>query len=734
MASQQSARRVTRGTAKRQTADSNATTPTRRQTSMDDHVLVLPENATPPMDFGTDHHSDEECASALDQPHTDRLDLHQTRSYPPDESEVENSDEEHANLDDDQGHLLSTPAEGHPLLLHSTGGLAGADPEFSAPSGGEGNITTVDVATRETIQRPPAAGSQQPPRLLTQSVDRRGGTSTATRRWPITTNAVQRANTHADSELLPDDDGSPQPPASARGQSREPEQPRPPAAVGSAARGATDETRREQPQPPAAPGSAFRQGEVCYEVPQLPARSSAFHPPYSDVRREQPQPPAAPGPAHARVYVEQPQPPAAVDSVHTTACSEQPQPPAAPGSEQRSMHDSTRRPRGRLTRATDAPMTTPAQHIAARESAAGDNSVKSRLDHNHEALLPLEAPDENDPYVDDMADTASNGQYRQRETGLRMPLFDGGDWAGFMSQFEACTEYYKWNEKTKAIRLYTSITGDARKSLGSARAGSWPYARLKRHLEVRYGKIKPFAQIQEELFARKRGSNQSLYAFHDEIIAAADTANIPDEQREQLIYTAFVYGLRSNRHMHRWVSRRDTIGTIESALELAEAYEDEYGPTSVLQSLPVSVNARDSTGNALAVAIPSAASTKTVSVDAAVPDQGDLSLTTQMQAGFKNIEKQITQQFATIDTRLGAVEKYQGEQIRRWENRRSKNQQRRDGKRAKTWNESRGDRQSSWHSKSEENDRKGKFSDRQGSKKPGQEVNARASAAESGEE
>ena len=146
------------------------------------------------------------------------------------------------------------------------------------------------------------------------------------------------------------------------------------------------------------------------------------------------------------------------------------------------------------------------------------------------------------------------------------------------------------------------------------------------------------------------------------------------------------------------------------------------------------MNARDSTGNALAVAIPSAASTKTVSVDAAVPDQGDLSLTTQMQAGFKNIEKQITQQFATIDTRLGAVEKYQGEQIRRWENRRSKNQQRRDGKRAKTWNESRGDRQSSWHSKSEENDRKGKFSDRQGSKKPGQEVNARASAAESGEE
>ena len=73
-------------------------------------------------------------------------------------------------------------------------------------------------------------------------------------------------------------------------------------------------------------------------------------------------------------------------------------------------------------------------------------------------------------------------------------------------------------------------------------------------MEVRYGRNKPFAQIQRDLFALKRGVDQSRYTFHDEIIAAADTANIPDEQQDQLIYTAFVYGLRSNTHMHRWVS------------------------------------------------------------------------------------------------------------------------------------------------------------------------------------
>ena len=727
---------------------------------MDDHVLVLPENATPPMDFGTDCHSDEECAAALSQPHTDGLDLHQARSHPPDEGDVENSDEEYANFDIDQRHLLQAPAEGRSPLLQRESGLAGAATEYdTAQFSGANNNNIVDVATRETIQGLTASGSQQHPRLVTQSVDGLGGTSTAPRRRPpATSGAAQHANTHAAQELLPDDDGSPQPPVSARGPSRELEQPRPqpPAAAGSTAYVTHDE-QREQPQPPAAPGSATRHSEAHYEQLQPPAApGSVPHDPHSDVRNEQPQPPAAPGSAHrdishapveqpqppaapgsarGSVYVEQPQSPAAPGSVHTHTHSEQPQPPAAPDSEQRALPSAAHRPKGRFTRAHEAPMTMPAQHLIAREAAAGDHPAKQRLDRNREALLPLEAPDENDPYAAVSAASQNNPRQNQfRESGLRMPLFDGVDWAGFMSQFEACNEYYRWNEKTKAVRLYTSIIGAARKSLGSARAGSWSYDRLKRHMEVRYGKNKPFAQIQRELFALKRGADQSLYAFHDEIIAAADTANIPDEQREQLVYTAFVYGLRSNTHMHRWVSRRDTVGTIESALELAEAYEDEYGPTSVLQSLPVSVNARDSTGNPLAVALPSTSDSKTVSVDAAVPSQSDLALTNQMQAGFNKIEKQITKQFATIDTRLGAVEKYQTEQIRRWENRKSRNQQRRDGKRAKNWNESRSDRQSSPRPSQRGSDRKSKFHHRQDSKKPGQEVNVRASAAESGEE
>ena len=137
---------------------------------------------------------------------------------------------------------------------------------------------------------------------------------------------------------------------------------------------------------------------------------------------------------------------------------------------------------------------TPAQHAVAQDVAAGDRRQRPGKFLLLEELLPLKAPDENDPY-----------QYarvqKQRESGLRKPLFNGGDWAGFISQFEACSDYYGWSEKTKAIRLYTSIIDDARKFLGSVQAGAWTFARLKKHMDVQFGTNNVLADIQQQLFA-----------------------------------------------------------------------------------------------------------------------------------------------------------------------------------------------------------------------------------------
>ena len=659
MASQQSARRVTRGRIKRHTVDGDVQASAPAHAALGERVHILPADTASLMGFGAGTDSDEEVAAALEREHSERVDPSEIRRSQGDEGALEDSTDVHTYLDHGQGRVVQEAAFDCHLSLpgESERTPAGTDTEYEpALSADEDHNTVVAVATRETVQRAAAAGPHPTSRVLMHSGSAQGASNVVAQRKRSA--AAQGPRQEAAQNLEP--------------------------------------SAGAQRQRFAAPGLPRAENVQQYAGHQADADGS-------------PQPPVS-----ARAPEQEPEP--------------RP-PPVITGPE---LYDSARRPKGRLTRTRDFVVPSPVQHAAAQEVAAGDRRQRAGKYHSQDELLPLEAPDENDPYQRAGEHRDPQGHYRQRESGLRMPLFDGGDWAGFISQFEACSEYYGWTEKTKSIRLYTSIIGEARKSLGSAQAGAWSFARLKKHMEVRFGKNKVFAQIQAELFARQRRPDQSLYAYHDEIIAAANTANIPDDQRTQLVYTAFVYGLRSNKHMHRWVSRRDKVGTIESALELAEAYEDEYGPESVLQSLPVSVNARDSTGNSLAVALPSA-NTKSAAVCVdAVEIQGDTSLAQQMTAGFQKMENQLTKQFETIDTRLGAVEKYQADQVRRWEDRKSRNQQRRDHKRARRWNDNPDSQRSadvSVRETSDDKPRKSKhYSGRQSPRKGKPEVNARASA------
>ena len=237
-----------------------------------------------------------------------------------------------------------------------------------------------------------------------------------------------------------------------------------------------------------------------------------------------------------------------------------------------------------------------------------------------------------------------------------------------MSQFEACVDYYGWTDKTKTIRLYTSIVGDARKTLGSVSANNWTYGQLKKHMEVRYGKSKVYAQIQTELLTHVRKPGQGLHDYHDEIVAVSQTANITETQRKELVHTAFVLGLRGNKHLHRWVTKRELAPTIEAALAAAEDYEDEYGSDTEYHSMPVAVNTRDSTGNPLAVALvnnkASTSTSQTVAVNEVEAD--DSSLKAYMKTEFKQMSGRIDKKLDGIATRLDTVEKWQSDQVKRW--------------------------------------------------------------------
>ena len=353
-----------------------------------------------------------------------------------------------------------------------------------------------------------------------------------------------------------------------------------------------------------------------------------------------------------------------------------------------------RRGRCRHTRVCAPAVVMARTHQRAKEAAAGDQNIKSQKPRQAEVLLPLKAPSDEDSYVQYNTTERSRGRYQPHESGLRMPLFDGGDWAGFMSQFEACINYYGWTEKTKTIRLYTSIVGAARKTLGAVNTSTWTYAQLKKHMEVRYGKSKVYAQIQSELLSRTRKPGQALHEYYDELVATSYTANIPEVKRVELIHTAFVFGLRGNQHMHRWVTKREEEATIEAALEAAELYEDEYGSEPVLQSRPVTVNARDTTGNTMAVALLGNEATdramNTVSVDAVSAEAVDSTAPTTFTNEFKQLRSFITQKFETLDSRLGGVEQWQTNQVKRWKENAEKRKKFRDGNRAKNYNNKNG--------------------------------------------
>ena len=152
---------------------------------------------------------------------------------------------------------------------------------------------------------------------------------------------------------------------SARGPSHKLEQtmPQPPAAAGSTAYVTHDE-QYERLQPPAVPGFATRHSESYPGHPQPPAAPIPVpHDPNCDLRYEHLQPPAAPGSLHTYIH--------ALGAAAATCGT---------GLEQRALPSAAHRPKGRFTRAHEAPMTMPAQHLRSfswgppSEAAAGSST------------------------------------------------------------------------------------------------------------------------------------------------------------------------------------------------------------------------------------------------------------------------------------------------------------------------------------------------------------------------
>ena len=89
MASQQSVRRVTRGTVKRNTVDGEVLTSARAKAAPDERVHILPADTASLMGFGAGTDSDEECAAALEPHDSEGLGPFETQHSQSNESEME---------------------------------------------------------------------------------------------------------------------------------------------------------------------------------------------------------------------------------------------------------------------------------------------------------------------------------------------------------------------------------------------------------------------------------------------------------------------------------------------------------------------------------------------------------------------------------------------------------------------------------------------------------------------
>ena len=341
--------------------------------------------------------------------------------------------------------------------------------------------------------------------------------------------------------------------------------------------------------------------------------------------------------------------------------------PALPPPQSPESRAGVRRQRSRCTRVVNIVNvndSTSASKRVSQSRAAGDSRAASVAAAPRKTSQPLETSGDSSPRSPDSPPAVEKHSGRRYgESGLRLPLFDGHDWSGFISQFEMCAKRYHWSDSVKVMRLIASIVGKARQSLSSTMMTHWSYFALKKHFETRYGKSQRSVPIQDQLSEITRKTDQNLQQYYDSINRVVNSADMSYEKRDKLVYTTFMQGLRSNQHMHRWVARREKRGTIDSALELAAMYEDEFGASVTSQPPVVTVNTRHVAQRPTQNASKSPDVCRT---SRRVSQGPTLPLDTQITTGFRKLQKQITAQFMGVNSRLRAVESFQRSEARRW--------------------------------------------------------------------
>ena len=161
---------------------------------------------------------------------------------------------------------------------------------------------------------------------------------------------------------------------------------------------------------------------------------------------------------------------------------------------------------------------------------------------------------------------------------LKIPKFNGKDFAGFKVAFVRCAKLLQWDEEQSQTQLLCVCEGAARNVIMTLPEGT-SVVDMLHALELRYGINMSFANVDNKLVDIRRKPGESLHSLYDRVMALARRADYTPEERASKARFAFFQALRTDPQLQHYVGRKDIAHppSIDLTLALALQYEMDYG-------------------------------------------------------------------------------------------------------------------------------------------------------------
>ena len=234
----------------------------------------------------------------------------------------------------------------------------------------------------------------------------------------------------------------------------------------------------------------------------------------------------------------------------------------------------------------------PAVRSTVADATASQSSAAGSVSHSEQRIVEPPYCAGKPPVLLLPDDDSEPHRNRCNYTGrMRVPTFDGKNWAAFKSVFESVAKHYRWSDAVKALQLKCCIQGEARAALGVVESIDWSYDQLIEHMELRHGRHKSKTEVMNEMDKLYRKPGQSLEQWRDEVISVANTGTLTDAQWKQMTHYSFLRGLSTYGQMQSWVGEHDKVETLASCYEQAKRFEREIGVPSYTARAPVTLAA-----------------------------------------------------------------------------------------------------------------------------------------------